>query len=414
MNQLIKSVAITLPIFLIIGCGDLDKPSNERVIGGEIVVDFSAKMMKESLISQGMVDENSTVFGYKAYKIPYTTTDEEGLEVKVSGLFVIPTGMPPAVDEIGLSMVSDDHGTIFANADAPTVIASNYGTPDGSSIILTSMGGFATLQPDYIGFGDSNDHYHPFILKKSLASTTIDFIKAVKIFSTNNEIKLNNQLFLTGYSEGGYATLATLQKIEADAELTVTMANPMAGPYDLNVTAFGVLSSPTLSVPSFMAELGYAYAKAYDQTLSTIINEPYASKLPTLVNGSLQREAIDAELTYETTGVNGLFNPTFVGNFFADPNYWFREAMVENSVHAWKPKTSVRLIHCEGDEVIPYGIAQITEATMKAMGAEDVALIPVEATLGLDANITHGECGMKAYGLTTQIFSDVRKATIGY
>jgi len=414
MKTILKTIASVTPLLLIMGCGDLDAPSNETVTGGELVVDFSATMMKQSLIDNGVADENSTVFGYKAYKIPYTTTDEEGNEVAASGLFVIPTGMPEAVSQIGLSMVSDDHGTIFANADAPTVIANHTGTPDGSPIILTSMGGFATLQPDYIGFGDSKEHYHPFILKKSLATSTIDFIKRVKTFAQENNIKLNQQLFITGYSEGGYAALATLQKIESEAEISVTMAAPMAGPYDLNVTAFGVLSAPTLSVPSFMAEIGYAYAKTYDKELSSIINEPYASKLPTLVDGSLDRFAIDEELTTKTTGEDGLFNPNLVNDFFANPNNWFREAMVENSVHNWVPSTPVRLIQCQGDDVIPYGISQITEATMNALGANDVALIPVEPTLGLDHNVSHGECGPLAYGIATKIFSDVRKATIGY
>ncbi|MCH9739767.1 MAG: prolyl oligopeptidase family serine peptidase [Epsilonproteobacteria bacterium] len=414
MRQYIKGVALSLPILLIVGCGDLDKPSNEAVEGGEMVVNFSAAMMKQNLISEGIADENSTVFGYKAYKIPYTTTDEQGNEVSASGLFVIPTGMPDAVGQIGLSMVSDDHGTIFANADAPSVIGSNNGTPDGSAIILTSLGGFATLQPDYIGFGDSNDHYHPFVQKNSLANATIDFIKTVKTFATTNSITLNNQLFLTGYSEGGYAALATLQKIEADEELTVTMAAPMAGPYDLNTTAFGVLTQPELSVPSFMANVGYAYAKTYNQEVSSIINEPYASKLPTLFDGSLSREAIDPELTTVTTGADGLFNPTLVGDFLTNPSNWFREAVLENSLHVWVPNSSVRFVHCQGDDVIPYGIAQIAEGTMKAMGAADVALIPVEPTLGLADSVGHSECGPMAYGLTTQMFSDVRKATIGY
>jgi pimeloyl-ACP methyl ester carboxylesterase len=415
MRSIVKSVALVAPFLLILGCGNLDQPSNESVKGGTIVVDFSATRMKQTLISEGFADENTTVFGYKAYKIPYTTTDEKGNEVEASGLFVIPTGMPDAIRQIGLSMVSDDHGTIFANADAPSVIASNNGTPDGSSIILSALGGFATLQPDYIGFGDSyQKHYHPFILKKSLANSTIDFIKAVKVFASENSIKLNNQLFLTGYSEGGYAAMATLQKIESDGELTVTMTAPMAGPYDLNKTAFGVFSQPKLSVPSFMADVGYAYGKAYDKKLSTIINEPYASKLPVLIDGSRARDLIDPELSYDTTGESGLFNPTFVGNFFADSNFWFRKAMIENSVHAWVPQTPVRLVQCQGDDVIPFVISQITEKTMKAMGAIDVALIPVESTLGLDHNVTHGDCGSLAYGVTTQIFSGIRKATMGY
>ena len=415
MKSIVKTVRVVAPLLLILGCGEIEQPSNETIKGGEVVVDFSATQMKQTLISKGFADENTTVFGYKAYKIPYTTTDEEGNEVEVSGLFVIPTGMPESIKQIGLSMVSDDHGTIFANADAPSVIASNNGTPDGSSIILSALGGFATLQPDYIGFGDSyQKHYHPFILKKSLANCTIDFIKAVKTFATENSIKLNNQLFLTGYSEGGYASMATLQKIEADGELSVTMAIPMAGPYDLNRTAFGVLSQPKLSVPSFMANVAYSYAKAYDKKLSTILNQPYANKLPALIDGSRARDLIDPELSYDTTGESGLFNPIFIGSFFADSNFWFRKAMVENSVHAWVPQTPVRLVQCQGDDVIPFVISEITQKTMKAMGATDVELVPVEPTLGLDYNVTHSDCGHLAYRVTTNIFSSIRKATVGY
>ena len=414
MKSIVKTVIVITPLLIFIGCGsDLSNPT-ESVKGGELVVNFSAQTMKNTLIDKGVATKDTTVFGYKAYKVPYTTTDELGNSVEASGLFVIPTGMPPAVNQIGLSMVSDDHGTIFANIDAPSVHGKNYGTPDGSAILLTSLGGFATLQPDYIGFGDSNDHYHPFILKESLANASVDFIKAVKVFATENDIKLNQQLFLTGYSEGGYASLATLQKIEREEELSVAMAAPMAGPYDVNRTAFGVLSQPEISVPSFMADIGYAYGEAYNKELSTIINEPYASKLSTLFDGSIARDLIDPELTTKTTGTDGLFTSSFSSSFFADSQFWFREAVVENSVHAWAPKTAVRLVHCKSDDVIPFGISQITEATMKAMGAENVAIIPVEESLGLPENIGHSECGTPAYQITTKMFSDVRKATMGY
>ncbi len=413
MKNIVKTIAVVTPL-LFIGCGDgLDNPQ-ESVKGGELVVNFSAQTIKKALIAKGKATESTTVFGYKAYKVPYTTTDEDGLEVKVSGLFVIPTGMPSTVNQLGLSMVSNDHGTIFANLDAPSVRAKTYGTPDDIVTLLTSLGGFATLEPDYIGFGDSNNHYHPFILKKSLATSTVDFIKAVKLFASNNNIKLNEQLFITGYSEGGYAAMATLQKIEEDGELSVAMAAPMAGPYDVNVTAFGIFSKPELSVPSFMANLGYAYGKAYDKKLSNIINEHYASKLSTLFDGSIARDLIDPELTTKTTGEDGLFNQTFINSFFADSKHWFREAIVENSVHAWAPKTAVRLVHCKSDDVIPFGISMITMGTMNAMGAEDVSIVPVEQVLGLPETIGHGGCELPAYQVATKMFSDVRKSTIGY
>jgi len=417
MKQIIKGILVVTPLFFI-GCGDgLSEPKNPEVKGGELFVNFPASAIKPGLLKKGLIDANQTVYGYKAYKVPYTTRDEEGNEVKASGLFVIPTGLPSVVtNQLGLSMVSDDHGTIFANKEAPTVIADATGAPDGSSVILTSLGGFATLQPDYIGFGDSNAHYHPFVLKDSLANATVDFIKQVKIFSKENNITLNNQLFITGYSEGGYAAMATLKKIEEEqiSSLPVTMAAPMAGPYALKAMADGVLSQEKLSVPSFMANVGYAYAKANSEELNSVINEPYASALPTLFSGDLTRVEIDAKLTKDTTGEKGLFNPSFVANYFATDDNWFKVATTNNSLQNWAPTTPVRLVHCEGDDVIPYAISQLTEGTMKAMGASDVALVPVEKALGLETKVGHGTCGTMAYAVTATMFAEVRKQTIGY
>jgi len=422
MKQILIKKTLTTIFFmtplLFLGCGDgLDAPKNESFKGGELFVNFPGAAIKPGLVKAGAVEANGTVYGYKAFKIPYVTTDEEGNEVKVSGLFVIPTGLPDIVNTtLGLSMVADDHGTIFANVEAPTVIAGSSGAPDGSAILLTSLGGFATLQPDYIGFGDSNDHYHPFVLKDSLANATVDFIKQVKIFAKDNNITLNNQLFLTGYSEGGYASMATLKKIEEEqlTDLKVTMAAPMAGPYALKLMADGVLSQPKLGVPSFMANIGYAYAKANNQEVNVIINEPYASKLPTLFNGDLDRTKIDPELTTVTTGANGLFVQSFVSNYFATDDHWFKEAVTKNNLHTWAPTTPIRLVHCEGDDVIPYAISQLTEGTMNAMGATDVQIVPVETILGLGSKLGHSVCGSPAYGVATKIFATVRKQTIGY
>ncbi len=417
MNKVLTTVVLVSPL-LFLGCGDgLAAPKNESFKGGELFVDFEGASIKPGLVAAGAIDENTTVYGYKAFKIPYTTHDEEGNEVAVSGLFVIPKGLPDIVNRtLGLSMVADDHGTIFANAEAPSVIADSSGAPDGSAIILTSIGGFATLQPDYIGFGDSNEHYHPFVLKDSLANATVDFIKQVKIFAGDNNITLNNQLFLTGYSEGGYASMATLKKIEEEqlTDLNVSLAVPMAGPYALKTMADGILSQPAVGVPSFLANMGYSYAKANNMAIDTVINEPYASTLETLFNGDLDRTQIDPKLTTVTTGTSGLFAQSFVTEYFANEGHWFKTAVMQNSLHAWAPRTSVRLVHCEGDDVIPYPISELTLGTMQAMGATDVQLVPVESALGLGAKVGHATCGSLAYSVATKMFATVRKQTIGY
>jgi len=418
MKSQISKVLLALSVFWFVGCGsDLHQPDNEVVKGGEVVVDLDGNSIKTNLIEAGMpgIDESSTVYGYKAYKIPYTTTDEHGDSVKVSGLMVIPTGVPDAMKQAGFSVVSDDHDTIMANADAPTVVASTTSAPAGASVIFTSIYAFVTLQPDYIGFGDSVDHYHPFLLKKSAANATIDFIKAAKAFAQANDIPLNGQLFVTGYSEGGYDALATLEKIEQDGELQVTLAAPMAGPYDMNRTAMGQLSQDVLPIPSYVAYVAYAYTLSYNQDLSSVFNEPYDSEVETLFDGSLARPEIDPQLPNAT---DGLINPDFRYDFLTNPNNWLRQATLENNVHEWGPQTPVRLVHCMGDNVVPFPMAQLAEATMNAYGAADVSIVPVEIAVTKDPTTAlrynHFECGPVAYGVAAHIFAEARHATIGY
>lgn len=407
---------------LMIGCGKLDKPHNEEVNGGKIVVDFDAGTIKSSLLERGIpgITEKTTVYGYKAYKIPYTTTDEEGNSVAVSGLMVVPKGLPKAlIESKGYSVVSDSHGTIFANIEAPSVTAERDNSPAGSSLLLTSLFGFVTLQADYIGFGDALNHYHPYLLKKSLANATVDFIEAAKTFAQNNAIHLNHQLFLTGYSEGGYAAMATLQKIENEGRLHVTLAAPMAGPYALDIMAKGVLSKATIGVPSFMANFAYAYSLAYDEDIASILNEPYATQLESLFDGSKRRVEIDAKLTKVTTGEEGLFNPAFINTLFSNSDFWFNGALEENTLQNWAPKTAVRLLHCQGDDVVPYAISDLTNHRMKSLGAKNISLIPVEKLLltqglGNGEPVGHAQCGLLAYGVAGNIFAETRKSTIGY
>jgi len=408
-------ILLTVSVLFFVGCDstDLAQPANEEVVGGELVVDLDGSTIKSSLIANKTpgIDESSTVYGYKAYKIPYTTTDEEGNSVKVSGLMVIPTGVPEEVQQAGFSVVSDSHGTIFANSEAPTVIAGATSAPDGAPVILSSIYAFVTLQADYIGFGDSLGHYHPFILKKSLANTTVDFIKAAREFASNNGIKLNDQLFVTGYSEGGYAAMAALEKIENEGELQVSMAAPMAGPYIVDGLAAEILKRPELSVPSFMADVGYAYAKAYGHEVNEVINEPYASKLPTLFDGSKTRLEIDPELTKKTTGTDGLFVESFVNGFFT--GNWFTLAAYENNVYQWAPQVPTRLIHCRGDDVIPIQISVATENAMNASGATSVTLVAVEDLLqskglGDGTPMGHAECAAPAYMIAAEMFRAVR------
>ena len=80
---------------------------------------------------------------------------------------------------------------------------------------------------------------HPYHLKDVTASAVIDMLRAIRqFFDQTNLGQYNSQLFLAGYSEGGYATMATVKEIEENLydEFDITMSFPMAGAYDLSGT----------------------------------------------------------------------------------------------------------------------------------------------------------------------------------
>ena len=102
--------------------------------------------------------------------------------------------------------------------------------------------GYIGSSPDLLGLGVSDDVVHPYV-HKFVAEAVVDKIRAVKNFLCDKGINENGQLFIAGYSEGGYVAMATHQLIEqkyAD-EFQVTASAPMAGPYDMSFSSKRIL-----------------------------------------------------------------------------------------------------------------------------------------------------------------------------
>jgi len=429
MKIVTKLLVLVTAIFFIAGCGGSSDPGElkvERVKGGELIANMPSDLLKSTLVKEGKIDKNQTVFGYKAYKIPYTTTDDLNNTVKASGIMVVPTDYNAdeettqkikGMSKIGFAMVVNCHGTIFSNDEAPTVLVERSLSPqdDKVGILFSSISGFVTLQPDYIGFGDSKGHYQPYLLENSSANSVVDFTKAAIKFAKDNNIPLvaSKDIYLTGYSQGGFVALAAQEKFEKEGyNLKLTM--PMDGPYLLDPIAQGVLSQDKLPIPSFMAAVAYSYAKTYPNIdIHDLIQEPFASKLDSLFDGSLNRVEIDKELTHNTKGDGGLFTDEIAENYVGSN---FQMALKQNGVVDFHANSKIKLVHCQKDNVIPYTIAQGAKQAFADYFDTDVDLIPVEAVFPPKAgkDYDHATCASPAYKITAGTFAQMRAATIGY
>ncbi|WP_029522863.1 prolyl oligopeptidase family serine peptidase [Persephonella sp. KM09-Lau-8] len=379
--------------------------------------------------------EKIAKFGAKIYKVLYWTTDDKGNKVKASGVMLLPVVEDPAIKDLySAPIISDQHGTIFLDTEAPSnVIPKNIqeivaylknpqGTPpqiNPETIIALSYTGrlgFVTLMPDYIGYGVSKDHYHPYMIANSLANSAIDLINAALDYAEQNGEAVKREVYLAGYSEGGYATLATAKKIqETNQRFKVKAVFPMGGTYNLEILALGLLQQENMPFPPFIAYVAYAYAESYDNiTLSDLINPPFDQKIPLYFDKTKDGETIYKDMLVTVCGiinpppaycsdpsiipnfkVSYLFKQTMIQDFLTNENNPFRTDLRNNNVDNWIPAFPITFVHCEGDNILPYQLSYLTYENFKNHGVTTEFVNPEE--LFGTGYLDHPNCAKPAY-----------------
>ncbi len=330
--------------------------------------------------------------GIVLHKITYKTTFK-GDEIEASGLVVVPdiAGTYP--------LLSGQHGTIFSNAQAPSAFSLSQGL---SGFEFFGAGGFIAIIPDYIGFGSSKDILHPYYNSEYTASAIVDMIKAAKEFLTAEKINFTDKLFLTGYSEGGYATLAAQKSIEDKPieGLSLVAVAAGAGGYNINGVMDEIVKNKTYDSPAYLAFIIYSYIKTNNWTepLTDFFKEPYASKIPDLLDGSKSQGQVNAALT---ENLEDLFNDGFLTAIRSGARLTLTSEFSKNSVHNFVPQKPLKLYHSPNDGIIPIVNSENTAATMIASGATSVEFI---ATGGS----SHGGAVLPMYELVIPWFQSLK------
>jgi hypothetical protein len=205
-------------------------------------------------------------------------------------------------------------------------------------------------------------------------------------------VPLSGKLFLTGYSQGGHAAMATHRAIEADPSLglTVTAAGPMSGPYNATGTLGAVLSFlPTGTGGSsvFFPYLVSTFQKVYGGIYSApgdYYRAPYATGIESLLPGA---STFDQLYTTGKLPVNlgDLITPRAIADA-ADPSSALSRAVAANSLLGWTPRAPVMLCGGAKDPVVPYAVnTPVSAADMRSRGATvvevDVEKVPDFAPL---------------------------------
>ncbi len=388
---------ILVLLFINAGCkkDEPREPSEKRgdLISSEFISGYSSEMIS-SLIENINVDIDIDLeYDVDAYKIVYFTPGPDGSLIPASGALMFPKG------ESDLPAVSLHHGTetkrILVASEDP------LSTGEGIAGLASASAGFAAFLPDMLGLGESGI-LHPYLIADLSAGTVIDMLTAAKTFCTRNNIDLNYDLYIGGYSEGGYVTLAVQKEIEAGKDMPYHLiaSAPGAGPYDLYNTVFHFLDLDEYPEPSFMAYLFNAYNYVYRwNRIPEIYLSPYAGMMPDLFDGTKTTAQINDELPVR---VSELFTADFIAGLKDGTDKQVLDALKNNTLLSWTPVTPTRFYHSDADRIVPYQNSVTAVNTFKNNGAPDIELITID-------NLEHSDAAIPAYTGMIKWFDSLRR-----
>jgi len=318
------------------------------------------------------IDFSQLKYDVELHKIVYKTT-YKGEDITASAL----VGLPKKIDA-AVPMISFQHGTIAAHSQAPTAVPLN----STELILYTALAspGFISVVPDFIGFGESKSILHPYYVEQYTASAIADALVAAAELAAEKGVDFNSKLFLAGYSQGGYATMATHKFIEQEGlpGFDLVASFPASGGYDVKAMQEYFFSLATYDQPFFLGYVAMAYRTTYNwtQPLTDFFQEPYASRMPALFNGANDGNQINAQLT---TSIPNLVNSDLLKNIDSDARYkYIVDAFEENSLVAWAPKVKLYLYHGDADVTVPFNNSVISYNKLLANGAsQDVVSFTV-------------------------------------
>ena len=334
-------------IFIFIGIWSISWSQNQ----GEI---HSAELMEAKTVDQ-IISELETDFSefdiplditydVSLYRVEYHTVDPHDVPTIASGVLAVPL----TSQSNPRPLFSFQHGTVLKRSSVASV--------QGFDVLSMWLGGrgFITAIPDFLGLGVS-EMLHPYMVSNPSATAVVDMIRAGKHLCDSLNVSMSEHLFLSGYSEGGYVTMAAHKYIEEELveEFQVTASAPCAGPYDLSLVMLDLMLTPEpYDAPYYLPYTVLSYDDVYDlyDSPSDFFISPYDTLLPPLFDGNHTGGEVNEVMPDVPVEI---FFPEIIADVSANPDHPLRLALQENDVYPWVPQSPIALLHSNQDELVP-------------------------------------------------------------
>ena len=324
---------------------------------------------------------------WSCHKLTYASKTADGKAVSLSGAVIYPylriDGKTPADKRVPILIMP--HPTQVERKYSPSIMLEHiieYKDPQAMVYLgmLAATTGYIVFMPDYVGMGINRD-IHPYC-HESLADSIVDMIPATlehiqSIPYLKKNVEWNGAIYISGYSEGGYASMAAAKALQNDPRFknSIKGAAPVDGPYSLAGAMKTVIISADAAYPSpyFLPYVLNGYASVYEKAIpnfafkrtvrSDTPNESLAGSLLTVMDGEHSDSDINnvmrsAKPLYE--GPRSILSSEFLQSL-NDPASKPCDILKQNSsFYDWSPQFPMEMFHHVSDDLVPY--ANMTEA----------------------------------------------------
>ncbi|WP_298243328.1 alpha/beta fold hydrolase [uncultured Bradyrhizobium sp.] len=301
----------------------------------------------------------------RLYRVTYSSVvPERGNKPTVaSGLLAIP-------EDNGTSfpMVSYQHGTVYGKQEVPSFPQQS---PETQLMIAQFAGqGYVVIGADYFGLGTSAEP-EGYMVKASHQQATHDMLIASR--AVLDHLKLTTtKLFLAGWSQGGFVTMAMLEKLE-QAGIKVDAVATASAPVDAFVALNGFLNFPRKNDASWVNSLFILTAFSFENYYGV---PGLARSLIADAYYDVSRKAYMRE-PFNPADVPTDLHKLIRADYF-DPQFFAASAygrlVAQTQAYRWIVKSPVRNYYGETDEAISVGLGQLAMTYQRAIGSGNPAV----------------------------------------
>lgn len=314
--------------------------------------------------------------------LDFHTPAPAGEMTNSTGVLLLPSGSDPACQgPHPLAVMSKgSESTRFPSVADPK---HRY---TGLVIAMLASQGYAVVSADMLGYAGSSLGFSPYLHADSAATTTIDSIRAARAAARALGATLSDGLLLSGYSQGGHTTAATMRAIEREAkgEFHVLAASLQSPPLDLEAS----VRSPdaVIGYQDFATMLIVGYQKVYGNIYTApgeVFRPPYAQDIENILPAMDYAAVIAAgrlpALPDPTANRDLLLQPAFIDAVRHDDANPLVQAARANSLLGWMPQSPTLVCYGSKDQTVPSALhSEAFAAAISASGVAHVSFVDVD------------------------------------